>query len=483
MTETEILYFISNFEEKYDVQKWVVEDRHIWPLIRIKMSFFLRHKYTKKRCVSRKIGGRFSRYFSVVRGICSSLLVPLYPIWSKKKNYDVLVFHDNFDRNIKLLDECVYDHVLDPIVDIFHEHKCKCLELEQNCGDDRINIRNKSYSVELYLMIINLLSKIKRKNTTLLLEEYNSFLSELPSDLAYELTEMNLVREVKCINEMAKFFKVILKRHNIRIVILSCWYSTYNFALSIACSDMNIRSVDVQHGIAGASNHSSYANWRKFPDTANYEMMPSLFWSWTKDDADAINSWNTDHVKAFFYGKPILYNVDNIVMQANIDVLERIKLNLPMILVTLQWGHTMPDWLVTYIKKNAKCFIWLIRFHPVKDKSQVEFVNKIKDIENVYIDGVDKIILEILLCKMTMHITYSSSVIVDAYMYGKKSIMLNIGAYDRYANLINNNNVFLVNDMLEMANRVDTILEEKTKPIKFTCIASKKKEIIEMLLG
>lgn len=37
--------------------------------------------------------------------------------------------------------------------------------------------------------------------------------------------------------------------------------------------------------------------------------------------------------------------------------------------------------------------------------------------------------------------------------------------------------------MLEMANRVDSILQEKTKPIKFTSIASKKKEIIEMLLG
>lgn len=480
MTETEIKNFINSLEEKYGVEEWVVENRHIWPLIRIKISAFLRCRHDKDKRSNKKSIMLFGGYFSAMKCLWSSLFVPIYLLWNRKKNYDVLVFHDNLDRNVKLLDKSSYDHVLDPIVDILDEYKISYLELERNCGYSRANTYRKSYSVELYFMLIRLYNKLKIKSNTTLPAEYISFLNELPSDLAYELAENKLVKDIGCINKLASFFKVLLKKHSIRVAIFPCWYNVYNFALSIACSDLNIKSVDVQHGMAGVSNHSSYADWKKFPYGNNYEMMPGLFWAWSKEDAESINAWNTNKVKAFNYGKPILYSLDNITKKVDITALEHINLNSPMILVSLQWGCELPNWFVTYIKEHSKSFLWIVRYHPVRDKCQTEFTKKVKDIENVYIDEMDKILLEVLLDKMAIHITYNSSVIVDAYMCGKKSIMLDTGAYDRYVKMIQQKDVIVVNNMLELDVGINTILQEKNT-FDATSFANKKESILKQL--
>lgn len=480
MTETEIKEYIYGLEGKYGVEKWVVENRHIWPLIRIKISFFLRHRHDKEKCIDKKNNMILVRFFSVIKCICSSLFVPLYPLWRRKQNYDVLVFHDNFDRNVNLLDKSFYDKVLDPIVDILNEHKIRVLELERNIGYSRANTYSKSYSVELYFMLMKLCNTLKRKNNTTLPTEYKSFLNDLPSELATELIETNLVREISLINKIASMFKLLLKRHNTKVVVLSCWYSAYNFALSIACSDLNIKSIDVQHGIAGASNHSSYAGWSKFPKDGNYEMMPSLFWAWTKEDAESINAWPTDKVKAYDFGKPVFYTLDNLMKKIDSRAFRRKNLELPVILVSLQCGFELPNWFATYIREHSKCFIWIIRYHPNKDKCQIKFAQKVKDIENVYIDGMDSILLEVLLAEVGVHITYSSSVIVDAYMCGKKSIMLGAKAYDRYVNMIKQKNIIVANNMLELDVGINSILQEQTT-VDVTSFVNKKNKIFKQL--
>lgn len=94
-----------------------------------------------------------------------------------------------------------------------------------------------------------------------------------------------------------------------------------------------------------------------------------------------------------------------------------------------------PSWLVQFIKDYSKQYVWLLRYHLPVDDMQRMFVNEFANISNIYVEGMESVLLEILLNECDIHITMSSSVIVDAAMMNKPSIILNknfIGTFDEY---------------------------------------------------
>ncbi len=95
----------------------------------------------------------------------------------------------------------------------------------------------------------------------------------------------------------------------------------------------------------------------------------------------------------------------------------------PTILFSLQPGLDYPDWVLDYINSDDHTYTWLIRLHPYVDEHELLFLKKLRKKSNIYWAGVEVFPLDILLQNVALHITRSSSVVIEAEEYRCVSIV------------------------------------------------------------
>lgn len=457
MTEKENVKFLVGIESKFPVEQWNINGRFVWPIVRNIIATHNREGYIAKDAKSNKFSNRVYQFFEEVK------IATKFPIYNPfaRSSKSVLIFHDNSDRSILLNDGSNYDRFLDPFVDCFRDKNIPILNIEQSHYRKTVKTH---YSVQcldfifLWVRIYNILCPQKGK---VYLPQYNEFLNFVPSDLKNKLTIKNIQHEVGLIGRLSSIMKFIIKAHKVKLVVFECWYDVYRLAWSLACHDLGINAIDVQHGRGGSTGHDFYAEWTKFPDNGKYEMMPNIFWTWTHEDKKAIDSWNTNIELAYNGGKPINMVIERIRKNINISNLEKLSSNLPVILITLQWGTVYPKWFINFIKENNEKYNWLIRCHPVKDVMQYNFIKDVRNISNVYIDGIENLPIELLLEYVNVHVTSSSSVIVDAAMVGKSSIMINQKFEKSFSKYIEKNILITAFNANGLQEAIKMILDKK----------------------
>ena len=467
----EILDTLKYIEKQYPVELWEVHKVKVWPLIREKLIYAL-YGNNAYNDVSRKT--KLKKFHQICKYVknCKSNILDTYKA-------DVLILHDNINRNILLSNGEWYDHNLDPIVDVLEKNKIRYISLENFIFENNIKIPCYcNSSVVNYKLLFHRLKYVIKKPSIVdvYLPEYDVFLNKVNAfdkDLKEKLKIKNLVHEVTLLEIYSEFFEKLLNLHGIKMVLFSCWYAAFKYALSMACNRIGIPVVDVQHGSAGSGNHPFYKNWTKFPINGRYEVLPSAFLCWTKEDEEAISSWNSKYIKAFCVGKPISYvlnDMKNKIHKTNIlDGNDTGNL----ILLSLTWGKEIPSWLSQFILSNHE-YIWVIRYHPKIDEHQVRFIETIKNSRNVIIDGVASYPLEWLLERCFCHITTLSSTVRDALFMGKPSIVVDREGLVYFADLLQNDNVFLAFSTNE--------LQKAIKKIKEVTPCSKKNDFYDLEL-
>lgn len=458
MNEIESIDFIKHIEHKYPVEVWTINGVHIWPLVRSRIAFYNRHRGDRSLKHNSYLN-KFKNFYTQITILKEIIKYKKYKFIKNKECKDVLIFHNNDVRNIKLLDGTYYDRFLDPVQNYLVQHNIRVLPIEQV----HFNMKN-AYraggSLDLYTFLILIYNRIFPYKYNAYLPQYENFLTYMDYDLANSLSIKEIIKQVSCIERISTLYKKILLKNGIKIVVFSCWYDTYRYAWSLACHELGLVAIDVQHGRAGSTNHDHYTGWTKFPYKKKYEIMPNIFMTWTEKDKAAIDSWQTKAVSAFCCGKGIFLDINNIKKKMDLGVLNNIPRDKDIILVSLQWGTTYPDWFVEYISSHADKYIWLVRYHPHLDDGQLFFSSKLKGIKNVYIDGIDNIMLEILLQNIVVHITMSSSVVVDAAIAGKKSVVLNQQFKETFSYLTEQGKVFFAENSNELSQKIESIVNE-----------------------
>ena len=90
---------------------------------------------------------------------------------------------------------------------------------------------------------------------------------------------------------IASYFKRVLARVRPKLVFVTCWYATESMACILACNELGIPSIDIQHGIQ--EFHVAYARWNRVPN-GGYELLPTYFWCWSEAEASVIRGWAGD---------------------------------------------------------------------------------------------------------------------------------------------------------------------------------------------
>jgi len=465
------LELINEFEKTFQVEKWMVNDIHIWPAIRIPlMTAWEQSLYYKNTNIHNKKKGLYSRVFDELNQL-------LLAICSYKKSgagiYEVGVWGLDVER--VMIQDKYYSPYGDALRDLEFKNKLLCLDLT-------IRERRKSHYPSADITLGYFINRYAAKIYSIFkggedvkapLEESREWCKDRGLSIT-GLTSNNLVYQYTLLNFVKNYFKRIIQKNQMQICFKVSWYDTIGMALSWASKDMKIPCFDLQHGIAGSTQSRAYSSWSRVPKSG-YKLMPDGFWSWSENDAKEIESWSSgavNPVKVFVGG-----NVWNRVWKEGKlsikpwckNVFESNNIN---ILYTLQ-GEGVSELLVDLIKNSPKEWNWMLRCHPMRMDSISDINQKIKSINTkaeVDVINATKEFLPNILMNTDIHISGWSAVVFDAKDFGIKSILCHPSSKILFKDMLSRNEVVYMDNTSQIINEIQENIEnykQKVKRIKY----------------
>jgi hypothetical protein len=230
-------------------------------------------------------------------------------------------------------------------------------------------------------------------------------------------------KKIKSICKMVVWYKKQLNPGKTKMALLVSFYSDRGMALIKACKDLGIKTADIQHGIQGEL-HAAYGNWLNVP-TNGYNTMPDTFLVWSETEAKA--NRNSIIIGNVFESK--WYSNDEFVTSFDQEILTISKKLIAdkNILFTVQYGIEYNPDLFELIKKTESEFNWLIRFHPVMNiEKKNDFIKLLKsyDVVNYEFELSTSLPLYSLLRNVNLHITHSSSTVLEALNFNVPSLLI-----------------------------------------------------------
>jgi hypothetical protein len=250
------------------------------------------------------------------------------------------------------------------------------------------------------------------------LHEIRSFMTSIGAR-SESISVKRLSRRLSAFFAIRKYYRNKLVRFNSKLVIVVAYYSLRGMALMQAASDLEITTVDVQHGVQG-DKHVAYSEWPAMSD-GRFGCLPTCFWCWTDADVDNINMWSNGKYRVFRGGNVQSYYWKNKVHPDFPHLLKKTRFLNPekIILITLQPGldNFLSDCIDIIATLDVK-YYWLIRIHPSMQSLIHKTSALFERFHNVDVDYATTVPLDNILTLATHHITMWSSATIEASMRG-----------------------------------------------------------------
>lgn len=469
MNLNETADFLEIVEQRCSVDDWKIDGICIWPLVRINLK--------DKAYISENseilIENQWRRRFEIVKkAFIDNLKILVCDSQHNQsvKSSDVVFLGYAVNRNVLMPDKTLLDHNLDPIKMCLENKGITTFSFEE-IGDNELRLPrwSNSYIVDKQLLrrrICNKFFKRKYKKVICQVQGYDEFLQILKSENINTsgLSLNELIETINNIQSLADMFLVWLDKIKPKLVIYTNWQSSTRMAISLAAHKKNIPVLEIQHGVAasGGKNNITYCNWLKIPK-GGYELAPDYMWVWDTSDYEAMISWANESWKPFVGGHPmnLIWTDSNNKMTEHYQkrYSELYENDKPVILFTLQWGVSYPDWIIDYINQHEE-YTWIIRRHPISDECIERFISKMEQKDNIKINSSDCFPLEVLLMNIDVHITMYSSVVIDAESFSCPSIVLHPEARNFFSKQIDDGKVYFVDDNMMLNGKIKELISD-----------------------
>ena len=441
MDIVQFMNLLNDIEDRFPVDKWIMGRIHIWPLLR--RSLFCNYYQT---CLygsqsQKNIYNLYKNACKVFNGLVQPNIARLLDhnkTLKSDRDYDVLAL--NYDANFLKIDGFWYSKIMDPFISFFKDKNVSCFLLSAGfkCHIPRLTPSRFIQSNLVINRMIGLLKDVPKFSDEQLygIDELQSYL--INAKLPINNLDLNKIRRyVYQIESISQYFCKIINRIKPRLVLLSCYYSTESMAMVLACNYLGVPSVDVQHGLQGDA-HYAYGRWNKVPP-CGYELLPTYFWCWSEFEAKSINNWNKsiyEKHRAINGGNLFLHqwqnDNSNLVNLYN-EKIRKLKKDAGgciYVLFTLQVDSKQNIervilLLKTIEKSNNKIFFF-IRLHPcfLNKMDKIKKMLKREGLSNYDVDHATNYPLYAILRNVDVHVTDSSSTVIEAEQFGVPSVIL-----------------------------------------------------------
>jgi hypothetical protein len=416
-----------DYENKNNVQDYIVDGWHVWPLLRTAfcLQFFSENK-NEKKSKNKILYNAISVVYSIVKYFRAKYKLAVSISYKEnrliKKGGDVLML--SLSSRKVFIDDSYYDIYTDPLGLIIKDMGLSVLVLEQG------NKRSPQFSESL--TITNLLD-LETQALSLLPRKikepkwFSGYTNLVELQIGRVISWNETAKLIENVTDNSKIFEKWIKQSKAKYIFVVCWYDPIVMAAILAARRCGIKVIDIQHGVQG-KGHFGYSSWNKVP-YGGYESIPDIFWCWGKISANELlcnNKELSKTVKAVAGGNLWLnkwcdYNNTE---EKKIDAINGVNSE-KRILVTMQ--ENVHNILLQAINSSPIKWVWIIRFHPARkanDREKDIIILKETGNSRIEFDTENKFLLYNLLNDCDIHVTESSSCALEALAFGVISVIL-----------------------------------------------------------
>ena len=449
MNKQQLLTYIY---EKYDVQNWEISGIQIWPLIRVKLFLGLsihemsrgKKGKTKENVWQRLIINNFKKFISALLMLLISFLD--YKKNNEVNNETIAIAGYYHLRNIKLSDGSFYNINFDPVIDMLVQEKTRVKIFEYIIWPLVLNKFRRFPRHSASVLIGIKLFTIKMKSLLICAEkqhlrfkqncihEYDIFRNDLiekgiSSEYLYNHKE--LCRVIDYVICLKNFYINNINANTCKLGICAVdGAGLWNQAFFLACRELGIKTVELQHGIINEDN-IVFSNWKT--NGIGYRNLPDYFFCWDKASADKINKWadRTKYHKAVVvgnllhevWGRNIGYEISLCKKKYHSSLHSISKDFSRVILISLQGDNIHFPKYLTDIFSMMTDILWVVRTHPTTSRCELIRVKSICcGRSNVYFDDGSFFPLLSWLDVIDLHVTGFSAIAIEASWQGIPTI-------------------------------------------------------------
>ena len=458
MNREEFTVFIKNLEEKYPVNEWKIDGVHVWPLIRIRLTF----AYNTN---SKPIGKESSSVSTIYKAKKAFLgLLDLAKLlFRNKSKISTKIFclaphfryYDGKQYVNRYFNQLIEDSRNQGDEFLFAEYGNTSIEYREN-----MDFPNKTVFFEnlKYLALFIREFTWKRYSNGADWPMFELFLKEVNSYSNNKKLSKNLIlKQFGYINILKSLYKQILIKYSVNEAYILCYYVSEMYAMNLATAELGITSSDIQHGGQGI-HHLAYANFNSIPDTG-YKLLPQKFWCWDIASSMVIENWinNQNYHSVEINGNPWLdFCLNKYATQ--IDSTKKI------IIYTLQpMGDTLlDDYVLESIRLSTNDYIWWLRLHPRqlhRKEELIQILNYHGVSDKVEIESALNTPLPAILSKCHIHISKYSGSILEASILKVKSIILDKIGVESFPEVANSEYgiVLLSQDSMHLVQTIQSV--------------------------
>lgn len=478
---------IKELEVSLNTDDFKLYGIHVWP--------FLRNQFVNQLSSVESNNLIKIRYYKRILKKLSIIFIGIYDFFKmyindRKKNDSFsskrkfLFLTSSLSKRI-CLENGWYDVYIDPYLDLIEKNNETFITLESSqkilFKYPRFRQTKLLFIEMLFLYFKSLLLfpiMAKDKEFDIFFHKYEKKLVEKNCQ-RYIKNKIDLKLEFLFVCLLSTYFIKKLKIVSPQFVFIVSYYGFAGMAMCHACNHLNIKTIDIQHGVQGPF-HPAYGSFFKIPDTG-YNVMPMNFFNWTEKDAENINFWagKTNNIKAYvvrnmtqkvFYQRSPVGNYFDIQFNKYYN-----KFNgKNFILITLQNQYIIPDLYINLMNESPNNIFYMIRFHPGSSEKEKNCVRnklrkKIKQ-ANYEIEHASNIPLYTLLNNVQLHITQYSSVVIEAAIFNVKSIVTDSRGKHYYNDYITNNKAYYSKDLSSLLKLQQKLILTKKEKISKTYV-------------
>lgn len=397
---------ILSIERKIDVNQFTYKGIAIWPVIRISMYL------TSKSTATHSHTGVLSKIRFMLSGLKESLRFYFFPlpgipsVFLSSSHYKVV---ENGQK---------HDRIIEPFLQWMDEKKNDYAVFEftsQYKNDNDLLYRSRMIKMQAVIYLMSLLWRVQYRfadkgEITGDIKKLNTLLSE--HNISFKINGSFLWR-LYFLKKQSDLFELFLRKSGTKNVLMVCYYDFKSLALVWATRRLNLKSIDLQHGVQGPK-HLAYSQWPA--GLANSSpFLPTHFWVWDESSADSIAEWKVPR--------------ENIILGNNKWFADRVTISTgEIILFTVQpIADGLPDILCKTIREYKGNRKWFIRLHPQQLSELPAYRDRLNTAgisDKVNLEEASRLPLTEILKRTYLHITFFSSVAIEAAYFQVPTIFL-----------------------------------------------------------
>jgi hypothetical protein len=252
--------------------------------------------------------------------------------------------------------------------------------------------------------------------------------------VAATLAAARIERDSRRLLAVASTYERLLASAAPRAAFVVSYYSLEGVAFVLACRRLGIPSIEIQHGVQGP-HHAAYAAWPRPEPRGVHALLPDRFWVWSAQEAAVIERWcaSSGH-GAFVGGNPWLdvWRSDSTwpgaaeALAAARAARQQAAGSRPVVLVTLQFGLADSEQLAPLervIERDGGRSMFWVRLHPVMHAERGAVRARFARHAHCEVDRPSDLPLHALLPYADVHLTHSSSTVLETAPFGLRSVV------------------------------------------------------------